>query len=442
MGLRELSDDVSRISAWWWVGGGAVAAVAGGVWYYRSYLVVSPPDVQALIVLAALTLFVVLLAFATLLSHVYFGKPKQNPFRSTARSAARQTQHSDSVEARQIQERLAVIFRAYGGAAYSGAINLLSMIDGTLERSGGEAHSAVAALILEARKLRQARVQLLRDALDQRGAQPIEALQAQFSQFYDDYQWCSRWIHFAGRLVDYPFATIVAYRKWREADAEFLRALREAISYNGTDALAKAVNEIGWGETIRDSVTLPVVLSDNEKPRLLPVRVYAELRSLIAVGANRPHVGVFCANVNFRNDPIISSPSAEVMNALAEISFRHEGREVLRVMNGRWGDTEQPAVRKAKDPFASLIDLNTVPFRIGETHELNIAVKHPEQAWFYAFDNSTFDFQNWENPSYKLTEHEYRVTVRLRGGHLDDEQHFIVRNLGVGKGLEIEVAHP
>ena len=59
-------------------------------------------------------------------------------------------------------------------------------------------------------------------------------------------------------------------------------------------------------------------------------------------------------------------------DVLAEIKFYLHGRLVLSVSPGRWGDTEQPAVRKARDPFASLFDLNAIPFRIGEQHELNV----------------------------------------------------------------------
>jgi hypothetical protein len=107
------------------------------------------------------------------------------------------------------------------------------------------------------------------------------------------------------------------------------------------------------------------------------------------------------------------------------------------VSPGRWCDTEQPAVRKARDPFASLIDLNAVPFRIGEEHELNIAFKHPGQAFLYGFNNQTYDYPNWENPAYRLDGDSYEVVVRLFGRNVDDEFRFMLRNLGTGAGLEI-----
>ncbi len=60
-----------------------------------------------------------------------------------------------------------------------------------------------------------------------------------------------------------------------------------------------------------ESVTLPVLLSDDEEPRLVPVKVYSDRRSLIAVWADKPHADVFCANVSFKSDPIVSDPSAD-----------------------------------------------------------------------------------------------------------------------------------
>jgi hypothetical protein len=171
-------------------------------------------------------------------------------------------------------------------------------------------------------------------------------------------------------------------------------------------------------------------------PRLVPIRVSVELRSLIAVDSSAPHDVVYCANVLLKNDPTGSHPTAEAASVLGQITFLHGGVPVLTIHTARWGDTEQPAIRKAKDPFASLIDLNTVPFKIGETHELNVAIKHPHQAHFYAFDNSTYDYANWENPAYRLEGDTYEVIVRLRGVHLDQEHRFKLRNLGAGTGLQ------
>jgi hypothetical protein len=172
-------------------------------------------------------------------------------------------------------------------------------------------------------------------------------------------------------------------------------------------------------------------------PHLVAVRVGVDARSLIAVGASAPHAFVYCAIVLFRNDPSGSHPNAEATSVFGEITFVQHGRPVLSVGTARWGDTDQPAVRKAAQPFASLIDLNAVPFRIGETHELDIAIKHPDQPHFYAFDNSTYDHPNWENPAFRLDGDLYEVVVRLRGAHLDQEHRFRLRNLGTGKGLEL-----
>lgn len=174
-------------------------------------------------------------------------------------------------------------------------------------------------------------------------------------------------------------------------------------------------------------------------PHLVPVKVGVDTRVLIAVGASAPHSFVYCANVLLRNDPSGCHPTAEASSVLGQITFLDQGVPVLTINTARWGDTDQPAIRKAKDPFASLIDLNTVPFRIGETHELNVAIKHPDQAYFYAFDNGTYDHPNWENPAFRLEGDTYQVIVRLRGVHLDQEHRFKLRNLGAGAGLEFSL---
>jgi len=97
-------------------------------------------------------------------------------------------------------------------------------------------------------------------------------------------------------------------------------------------------------------------------------------------------------------------------------------------------------LERPKQPFASLIDLNTVPFRIGETHELDVAIKHHDQPHFYTFDNSTYDHPNWENPAFRLEGNTYDVVVRLRGAHLDQEYRVRLRNFGVNAGLQVSAA--
>jgi pimeloyl-ACP methyl ester carboxylesterase len=181
-------------------------------------------------------------------------------------------------------------------------------------------------------------------------------------------------------------------------------------------------------------------------PSIRPVRIFTALRQLIAVGASAPDRSVYCANLNFRNDPVASSPDAAVSAVLAEIRFLKARGEVLKINTARWGDADQPAVRLAQRPFASLNDLNTVPFQIGEQHQLNVAIKHPQQEWFYAFDNTSYAHDNWENPSYRLVGDEYDVAVRLRGPNIDAEYTFVLWNPGPEQGFvfsqRIEPAPP
>jgi hypothetical protein len=200
---------------------------------------------------------------------------------------------------------------------------------------------------------------------------------------------------------------------------------------------------IRWHAEHRTKPNRPVILGPEltaslNRPNIQQVRLVADRRTLIAVGANAPHAFVHCASAIFKNVPTPGShPDAHVSDVLAEIKFLRHGRVALTTSPGRWGDTEQPAVRKARDPFASLIDLNAISFRIGEEHELNIAIKHPAQAFFYAFNNQTYDHPNWENPAYRLDGDAYEVVVRLFGRNVDEGYRFVLRNLGTAAGLQI-----
>jgi hypothetical protein len=129
-----------------------------------------------------------------------------------------------------------------------------------------------------------------------------------------------------------------------------------------------------------------------DRPNIQPVRVYTDVRSLKGYDVTgqqvmeRPFSG---AHVDFKNIPTGSHPNAEVLNVLAEIRFFYKGQLVLQVSPGRWGDSKEPSMVKLSEPGASLYHLNTIPFRIGEVHELNLAIKYPEQTFFYAFNNDS-----------------------------------------------------
>jgi hypothetical protein len=172
-----------------------------------------------------------------------------------------------------------------------------------------------------------------------------------------------------------------------------------------------------------------------DRPNIQVANIAVDRRTLIAVGASSPHTWVYVVSLLLKNIPTGSHPDAHANDVLAEIRFVHHGRTALSVSPGRWGDTDQPAVRKAKDPFGSLIDLNAVPFRIGEQHELNVAFKYEKDPYFYGFNNTTYDHLNWENPEFRLTDGSYEVAVRLFGRLVDEEYRFTLKNLGAGGGL-------
>jgi hypothetical protein len=173
------------------------------------------------------------------------------------------------------------------------------------------------------------------------------------------------------------------------------------------------------------------------KPRLLVERVWVDKRSLIRVNASGPDGEIYAANVWFRNDPTMNHPDASAASVLAHITFFHAGQSVLEVSPGRWGDTDQPTLRHAERPFSSTIDLNAVPFRIGERHELNVAIKYSHESQCYAFSNVTYGHPDWKPPAYLLPEARYHIRVRLVGPFVDEEFHFGLENLGLDQGMEL-----
>jgi hypothetical protein len=154
---------------------------------------------------------------------------------------------------RRVRERMLVLFRAHGEPAFTEAAGLVSTIESDLERHRFTVgHGLLSALLHDARKTRSRRMGTLSETLtNRRLVPPSDVLQAQMGQFLDDYEWCVRWAMFAGRLASYPPATLPPYKKWREADAEFYRAVKEAIAHDDMETLANTVPDASTRETVR-----------------------------------------------------------------------------------------------------------------------------------------------------------------------------------------------
>jgi hypothetical protein len=251
MGWRELSEDAQHVAFWLGLGGAVLASVFAGVyWNWWTYTWSVPPPIRALVVLAAVVLVFVLWYAVALVGHHYIGWPRSNPFDPSVVRSARQMSSPT-------RDRLVVLFRAHGEPAFTEATNLLSSIARTLEHSGSDVNGSVAALLTDGREVRQLKTRRLREELDNKSSMASgDDLQRQFGEFYEAYQWCSRWIHFAGKNANYPLATLHPYKQWRKVDADFLGELKRVVANHGMEILSEAVKDSGWGETIRESVSL------------------------------------------------------------------------------------------------------------------------------------------------------------------------------------------
>jgi hypothetical protein len=146
------------------------------------------------------------------------------------------------------------LFKAHGEPAYSEASTLLSDVEHRMERSFVDCHSDIAALLHDNREELVRRVQRLRSTLNnRRWVPPSVELQTQVGQFCEDYEWCIRWVNHLGKLSRCP-ANLPSYDKWRQADREFIRALKETVSMDDMETLAKLTNENDAGAIMRQQI--------------------------------------------------------------------------------------------------------------------------------------------------------------------------------------------
>lgn len=141
------------------------------------------------------------------------------------------------------------------------------------------------------------------------------------------------------------------------------------------------------------------------------------------------------------NDPEVSMLEAQVGNAVTTITFfTMDGREAVRLY-GRWTENEQPGTRPHLVPIDDLRRRNLIPN--GEPNGIDIALKYEGEDCCYAFDDETCRYvKGWRNPKYRLPDAEYRVRIKIRGLGLREpqEEWLLLRNLGAGRGFDLEKA--
>lgn len=161
------------------------------------------------------------------------------------------------------------------------------------------------------------------------------------------------------------------------------------------------------------------------------------IHSRTEIEGQYPLIGTPCfAHVKFCNRTKVHTAEATAEDVFAEISFYdNEGNSILNLV-GRWGDTKQP-----ESPFEPTRELAKVSFEPnGLPHELDIAMKYPEDEDCYAFDNESYFSYDWRVPRLLLKGRSYSVKVRLAGIPMIDRTWWLrLYNEGVGKGMKIEI---
>lgn len=137
-----------------------------------------------------------------------------------------------------------------------------------------------------------------------------------------------------------------------------------------------------------------------------------------------------CVHAGFVNDPVVPTPDGVAKDVLGIVEFFDATGKKLYFLDGRWADTDQP------QPETPTVQLLSVNIPIGQTREMDIAFKYPEDDDCYGVNNDSYRTSDFRDPRWKLTGSDFYAIVRLRAPYIDKRWRFSFRNLGSGKGLE------
>lgn len=138
------------------------------------------------------------------------------------------------------------------------------------------------------------------------------------------------------------------------------------------------IDEESRQENDRLGTELRTIL-DRERPRIVIRRGWVDDRAFEA----QPNSSFSSLNVLFANDAEGLTEGCVARSVIAVIRFLDaSGGLLCEVDAGRWGDADQPT-----NPRASRVPLRRVDFPIGETRELNVAIKFLADGRCYAVDN-------------------------------------------------------
>jgi hypothetical protein len=192
-----------------------------------------------------------------------------------------------------------------------------------------------------------------------------------------------------------------------------------------------------WLREVRQREAFEKRFAGLPKLKLAPAGFYTDMRTLrIREGTvqgnfvrliERP---ISCIHCRFINDPEVSTPESLARDVTATLEYRNKEDRTLFILDGRWGDTDQP------QPGQNTIALLSVDFRIGQTREVNLAFKHPEEEECHGLNNDSYGRPDWKDPRWRLDGTDFSVTIRLRGPYIDNRWRVRFRNPGAGREFE------
>jgi hypothetical protein len=142
-----------------------------------------------------------------------------------------------------------------------------------------------------------------------------------------------------------------------------------------------------------------------------------------------------CVQGYITNDPPVPTPDSVATGISAFLAFRDEAGETLLSIPGRWGDMEQP------QPNGPHVNLDTASFAIGQTRELDIFFKLFTDTDCWAFNNTSYGYDTFKRPAFRLRGENLSVDIRARGPYVDQTWRVSFRNPGIDTQFQIlEVA--
>jgi hypothetical protein len=176
-------------------------------------------------------------------------------------------------------------------------------------------------------------------------------------------------------------------------------------------------------------------LESQPRPRLQlrePGAIHMDEIPFFHPGMQQPVLVAEFIHVRFVNEPLRPEPSAVAKSIAAKVSFSREGR-VLKTIDGRWSDVDQPT------PLKSVLPLLRATFDIGDEHNVDIVFKVLGDNDCYMFNNDNYKHLDLKPADHALQPGKYEVTVRLVGVYVDQPFTFLFTNPGAGRPLVLHV---